>query len=140
MLTQLAVVSRCQRGGLIPDSQNPFSCLYLSGVCLHRAGSILPPTKKCDRVTNRFLFFNLSFTHRYLAMNVDFIKSKIRLLRGANSTEQETLIKNIGICAGVMRTGEYLTPQRRHAVLRWLQENAVRLQLPDLPLELLAEK
>ncbi len=69
-------------------------------------------------------------------MNVDFIKSKLRLLRGANQTEQETIIKNIGLCAGVIKTGEYLTPQRRIAVFQWIRDNTARLQLPDVPLEL----
>ncbi|MGE5660106.1 MAG: hypothetical protein ACM37W_26250 [Actinomycetota bacterium] len=69
-------------------------------------------------------------------MNVDFIKAKVRLLRGAPPAERETILKNIGVCAGVIRPGEYLTPQRKHAVTRWLHANAVRLQLPELPLEL----
>jgi len=36
-------------------------------------------------------------------MNVDFIKAQVRLLQGASSSERETLIKNIGVCAGVIR-------------------------------------
>jgi hypothetical protein len=69
-------------------------------------------------------------------MNVDFIKAKVRLLHGAPSSERESLLRNIGICAGVLRSGEFMTPQRRHAITIWLKANAVRLQLPQLPIEL----
>lgn len=69
-------------------------------------------------------------------MNVDFIKAKVRLLHGAPPAEKETLLRYIGVCAGVLRSGEYMTPQRRDAVTTWLRANAVRLQLPQLPIEL----
>ncbi|HLO48981.1 MAG TPA: hypothetical protein VK211_11245 [Kamptonema sp.] len=73
-------------------------------------------------------------------MNVDFIKAQVRLLPGASPSEQETRLKNIGVCAGVIKAGEYMTPQRRHAVTLWLRSNAVRLRLPQLPLEFSGEK
>ena len=73
-------------------------------------------------------------------MNVDFIKAQVRLLQGASASEQETRLKNIGVCAGVIKAGEYLTPQRRHAVTLWLRANAVRLRLPQLPIEFAGEK
>ena len=73
-------------------------------------------------------------------MNVDFIKAQVRLLQGASASEQETRLMNIGVCAGVIKAGEYLTPQRRHAVTLWLRANAVRLRLPQLPIEFAGEK
>ncbi|MBE9123126.1 MULTISPECIES: hypothetical protein [Microcoleaceae] len=73
-------------------------------------------------------------------MNVDFIKAQVRLLQGASSSERETLMKNIGVCAGVIRPGEYVTPQRKHAITLWLQTNAVRLRLPQLPMDLSGQK
>lgn len=73
-------------------------------------------------------------------MNVDFIKAQVRLLQGASPNERDTLLKHIGVCAGVMKPGEFLTPQRRHAVTQWLRANAVRLQLPQLPISLLTDK
>ncbi|MEG3940967.1 hypothetical protein QT995_22760 [Microcoleus sp. S36b_A3] len=49
-------------------------------------------------------------------------------------------MKNIGVCAGVIRPGEYVTPQRKHAITLWLQTNAVRLRLPQLPMDLSGQK
>lgn len=68
-------------------------------------------------------------------MNVDYIKSQIRKLRVSAIEEHDHILRSIGVCAGLFRTSEYFTAQRRSQVTTWLEENAIRLKLPQLPLE-----
>lgn len=67
-------------------------------------------------------------------MNIDYIKTKCKLLHGATPQEQDGILLRIGICAGLMPAqSDNLSDQLRDEIKNWLQVNAIKLQLPKLP-------
>ena len=67
-------------------------------------------------------------------MNIDYIKTKCKLLHGATPQERDGILLRIGICAGLTPAqSANLSDQLREEITNWLQVNAIKLQLPKLP-------
>lgn len=97
----------------------------------NNSGSYLWPPHLLRVLLTYTLIKSCSLDNR---MNIDYIRSKYKLLHGATPQERDGILKKIGICAGLMSAqSDNLSEQLRDEIKNWLSRNAIKLQLPKPP-------